>query len=43
MAIDTERETEPDATADGGLARLELPGREPRLDEEPEDDEQDTA
>jgi hypothetical protein len=36
MAIDTERETEPEATADGGLCRLDLPGREPE-DDEPED------
>ena len=41
MAIDTERETEPDAPADGGLARLELPGQEP--EEDSADDELDAA
>ena len=37
MAIDTERETEPEAPYDGGLTRLDLPGREPE-DDEPEDE-----
>jgi hypothetical protein len=42
MAIDTERtdvaEREPEATADGGLCRLDLPGRELREDDELEDE-----
>ena len=47
MAIDAERtepdEAEPDATADGGLCRLDLPGRELREDDELADDERETA
>jgi hypothetical protein len=43
MTIETEpqetSETEPGATADGGLARLELPGHEPITDEDLPDDE----
>jgi hypothetical protein len=41
MAIDTERETEPQAPADGGLSRLDLPGTEPSDDEELAEDELD--
>jgi hypothetical protein len=41
MAIDTERETEPEATAEGGLSRLDLPGSEPSEDEELAEDELD--
>jgi hypothetical protein len=33
MAIDTERETEPEVPYDGGLTRLDLPGTEPEDDE----------
>jgi hypothetical protein len=41
MAIDTEPDTEPQAPADGGLTRLDLPGSEPSDDEELAEDELD--
>ena len=45
MAIDTERteleDAEGEATADGGLCRLDLPGRELRDGDELADDERD--
>jgi hypothetical protein len=46
MGIDTEtRETEEEssATADGGLCRLDPPGQEPGEDEEPADNDRETA
>jgi hypothetical protein len=47
MGIDTERteldEAEREATADGGLCRLDLPGRDLREDDELADNESDSA
>jgi hypothetical protein len=47
MAIDTERteldEAEREATADGGICRLDLPGHELRKDDELPDNESDSA